>query len=102
MNSLIDRQAAIEIIQNMYPGMPRVSWLRKDWQERYDPYIRVEKAIRNLPSAQPERHFCRECKWVKYHGRVDKYGNVESYWRCCNWDGETDEEGFCHEWEGTQ
>lgn len=55
MNSLIDRQAAIEIIQNMYPGMPRVPWLRKDWQERYDPYIRVEKAIRELPSAQPEQ-----------------------------------------------
>lgn len=50
MDDLIRRQDAIEIIQNMYPGMPRVPWLRKDWQERYDPYIRTEKAIRELPN----------------------------------------------------
>ena len=55
MNDSISRQAAIGIIQGLYPGMPRVPWLRKDWQERYEPYINAEKAIRTLPSAQPER-----------------------------------------------
>ena len=52
MSDLIDRQAAIEIIQSMYPGMPRVPWMRKDWQKRYEPYIRTENAIRELPSVQ--------------------------------------------------
>lgn len=50
----ISRQAAIEIIQSMYPGMPGVPWMRKDWQERYEPYIRTENAIRKLPSVQQE------------------------------------------------
>ena len=59
---LIERQAAIEIIQSMYPGMPRVPWMRKDWQKRYEPYIRTENAIRKLPSAQPEHN---TGKWVR-------------------------------------
>lgn len=61
MSDLIERQAAIEIIQNMYPGMPRVPWLRKEWQERYEPYIRVEKEIRKLPAALPEIIRCKDC-----------------------------------------
>lgn len=59
----------------------------------------AEQRLEDLPSAQPEQHLCRDCKWVKYYGNVDKNGNVESYWRCMNWDGGTDEEGYCHEWE---
>ena len=55
MSDLIDRQMAIEIIQSMYPGMPRATWRLKDWQKRYEPYIRTENAIRELPSAQPKR-----------------------------------------------
>ena len=51
MKDYICRQAAIGIIQSLYPGMPRVPWLRKDWQKRYEPYIRTENAIRELPSA---------------------------------------------------
>lgn len=91
MTDLIDRQAAIkaiEALQDCYNG----------FSDTYDKAC-IIGVLEELPSAQ---HFCRECKWVKYQGSVDKYGNVESYWRCCNWDGETDEEGFCHEWEGTQ
>ena len=57
----IYRQAAIEIIQSMYSGMPRVPWMRKDWQKRYEPYIRTENAIRKLPSAQPER---KTGRWI--------------------------------------
>ena len=55
--------------------------------------------IRNLPSAEPELHYCRECKWSRCHINVDKYGNSETYWWCLNWDGGTDEEGYCYEWE---
>ena len=66
MSDLIDRQAAIGIIQSLYPGIPRVPWLRKDWQERYKPYLNAEKAIRTLPSAQPEIIRCRDCKYGKY------------------------------------
>ena len=54
MSDLINRQMALEIIQSLYPGMPRVPWLRKNWQKRYEPYINTEKAIRALSSAQPE------------------------------------------------
>lgn len=55
--------------------------------------------INALPSAQPERHYCRECKWVRCHVNLDKYGRSETYWHCTNWFGGTNEEGFCHEWE---
>ena len=66
MSDMINRNDALEIIQSMYPGIPRVPWLRKDWQERYEPYIRAEKAIRGLPSAQPD---CIECL-----RKIDDYG----------------------------
>jgi len=55
--------------------------------------------MKELPSAQPEQHYCKECKWSRCHINVDKYGKSETYWHCLNWDGGTDEEGFCHEWE---
>lgn len=58
----------------------------------------VDIAIKAL-SAQQELHYCRECKWSKCYINVDKYGNGETYWRCLNWDGETNEEGYCHEWD---
>lgn len=54
MSDLISRQYAIEIIQSMYPGMPGVPWMRKEWKKRYEPYIRTENAIRELPSAEPD------------------------------------------------
>lgn len=58
-NDLIRRQDAIYIIQRLYPGIPRVKLLQKKWQKRYEPYIRVENAIRELPSAQ------KEGEWIK-------------------------------------
>lgn len=66
MSDLIDRQAAIEIMQSLYPGMPRVPWLRKDWQKRYEPYINAEKAIRALPSAQPTIEPERTGRWIEF------------------------------------
>lgn len=57
------------------------------------------QTILALPSAQQEPHYCRECKFSRCHVNVDKHGKSETYWRCVNWDGETDEEGYCHEWK---
>lgn len=73
MQDLISRQAAIEIIQSMYPSMPRVPWMRKNWQKQYEPYIRTENAIRELSSAQPEH---KKGKWIKMSD-VDGI-----YWAC--------------------
>ena len=61
MDDLISRQATIEIIRSMYPGMPRVSWMLKKWQKQYEPYIRLEEEIKELPSAQPEIIHCKDC-----------------------------------------
>ena len=52
-----------------------------------------------ISSVEPELHRCRECKWSQCHIDLDKYGRSKLYWYCFNWEGETDEEGFCHEWE---
>lgn len=51
----------------------------------------IAEELAKLPSAHG---LCRECRWAGYYGIVDKY------WHCYNWGGETDEEGFCHKWEG--
>ena len=84
----ISRQAAIEIIQSMYPGMPRVPWMRKDWQERYEPYIRTENAIRELPSAQPEIILCKDCKYWEQECICEGYcSEIEK--------GGFDEDHFC-------
>lgn len=65
MSDLISRQEALIAIMDLYPGMPRVPWLRKRWARRYEPYIDAEKAIRRLPSAEPE-HNCEGCRFTFY------------------------------------
>ena len=65
MNSAISRQAALEIIQSMYPGVPRVPWLRKKWKQQYEPYIRMENEIRQLPSVQSEPIKINLNDWIK-------------------------------------
>lgn len=87
MSDLIERQAAIEALR-------RAEALTKAFG-----YHNVIDTVRELPSAQPEPHYCRECKWSRCHINIDKYGETETYWHCLNWDGGTDEEGFCYEWE---
>ena len=34
---------------------------RKQWEKKYKPYIEAEKALEQLPSAQPEIIHCRDC-----------------------------------------
>lgn len=63
-------------------------------------FVPLVHAIQMLPriEAEPVR-YCRECKWSWCQIFVDKYGKNKTYWKCLNWDGETDEEGYCHKWE---
>lgn len=76
----------------------------RDWLLKWDGYIdmdiiaRMQYRVIDIPSAQPEHNYCRECKWSRCHINADKYGNTETYWRCIYWCGETDEEGFCYNW----
>ena len=81
----IYRQDAIDAIISEPPDAHYPSW-----------YADI---LWKMPSAEPERHYCRECKWSQCYINLDKYGRSETYWHCLNWDGGTDEEGFCHEWE---
>lgn len=83
MADLIDRQAVLKIC-------------RRYWHPTFNP---IMEEVEKLPPAQTEPHYCRECKWSRCHVNVDKHGKSETYWRCLNWDGGTDEEGYCHEWE---
>lgn len=94
MDDLINRQAAIDAIfsEPLYE-----SGMKKRDADAVVPAI-YEK-IKLLPSAQQEPNYCRECKWSRCHIYAGKHGESETYWRCLNWDGETDEEGYCHEWE---
>lgn len=62
MDSLISRQAAIELIHSLYPSAPIMPMNRKRWKKKYKPYIEAEKALEMLPSAQPEIIRCKDCK----------------------------------------
>lgn len=95
-DDLIRRQAAIEVIDAVFPVDP----MKSEYAQGIACGAALAKTyIEQLPSAQTEPHYCRECKFSRCHINVDKHGNSETYWRCLNWDGETDEEGYCHEWE---
>lgn len=55
MSDLINRQDVIGLIRSMYPSSPIFPLSRKKWAEKYEPFIRVEREISNLPSALPEQ-----------------------------------------------
>ncbi len=125
MDDVISRQAALNIrfsdainedgvlyvpLRDFTDGLKALSPARPDLDEwctdcsEYDQERhccpRWNRVIRQtLKDVHPKLHYCRECKWSKCHINVDKYGKSETYWRCINWDGETDEEGYCHEWK---
>lgn len=68
MDDLISREYVIGLIRSMYPSSPILPSNRRKWEEKYEPFIRVEREISNLPSAQPER---KKGKWV--------YEKINSY-----------------------
>ena len=65
-DDLISRRVAIELIHSLYPSAPIMRINRKRWEEKYKPYIETEKALEQLPSAQPEIIRCRDCKHYYY------------------------------------
>lgn len=89
MDDTISRRDAIDAISSMFAPTPT----QRDMVEN------CMEIIDNLPPAQSELHYCRECEWSRCHINVDKYGKSETYWWCINWVAETDEEGYCHEWK---
>ena len=101
----INRQAAINEMINAKSYGDSTSTLgpgeyRDGWNDGRNFLLdELLQVVFELPSVEPERHYCRECKWSWCHINVGKHGETETYWHCLNWDGETDEEGFCHEWE---
>lgn len=92
MSDLIERQAAIDALSDG-------ALVNYQAAGHNNGLVKAIDVIKGLPSAQPEPHYCRECKWSMCHINVDKYGSIKTYWHCLYWAGETDEEGFCHEWE---
>ena len=64
--------------------------------ECWNVYSELHDMISMLSSAQPEIIRCKDCKWSVEHYDTD--GNAP-YWICNNWDGGTDEDGFCYEAE---
>ena len=89
MDDFIRRQDAIELCD----------WYEHEFSECEYAIRPIADDIKKLPSAETKYIFCRECKWARYHGIVDKQGNVESFWWCINWDGGTNEKGYCYKWE---
>lgn len=59
MDDLINRQAAIEFIHTLYPSAPIMRINRKRWEKKYKPYIEVEKALEQLPSAQLRKSYTK-------------------------------------------
>ena len=76
MSDLIERQAAIELIHGLYPSAPILRRNRERWEERYKPYIEAEKALEQLPSAEPEIVRCGQCKYAEV---ADAQDNQDGY-----------------------
>ena len=95
MDDLISRRSAIKAICEDSTWLESQGctdiWMAERKQRDVD-------ILSDLPSVQSEPNYCRECKWSRNHIYMAN-GKSETYWRCLNWDGETDEEGYCHEWE---
>lgn len=77
MSDMIDRWAAIGLIHSLYPSAPIMRINRKRWKEKYKPYIEIEKALKQLPSAQPDIIRCKDCKWSDWYYSDD--GNIYYY-----------------------
>lgn len=74
MSDLIDRQAALDAIRNLYPDMPKIKFMDNvsNWQKKNEKYIECENAIFALPSAQDVIR-CKNCKW---YDPTHPYGTV--------------------------
>lgn len=60
-------------------------------------YRAIDQVIKEQPSADVvDVVRCKNCKWYVAHYDTD--GDVP-YWKCNNWDAQTDADGFCYEAE---
>lgn len=85
MSDLIDRQAAIDMLQRL---------AYDDWNQGVstswaDAFEECAEIIRDLPSAQPEIVRCKDCKHNKLPSSCANVGCEIFY-------GMTDRNGFCH------
>lgn len=80
MQDLINRQAAIDTLADMYCKSDEDGYV---WIIRSDAWARIDA----LPSAQPEIIHCEECKYRK--------DNFMGDWCTC-WCGWTSLDGHCH------
>lgn len=85
-DDIISRKAAIKTATNAY--VVSGDGTKEEYRD-----LMVD-CLKELPSAQPEIIRCKDCKWCE-----ERYDSIDRtpYWRCQNWDGETDADGFCHE-----
>lgn len=51
MADFIEREAALEAIQNLYPGIPFTKRLMQKWHEENRNFMQCEIAIERLPAA---------------------------------------------------
>jgi hypothetical protein len=58
MDEYIGREAALEAIRNLYPGIPFTKRLMQKWHEENRNFMQCETAIEKLPAADvvPVRH----------------------------------------------
>ena len=98
MIDLIERQAAIELIHSLYPSAPIMRRNRERWKEKYTPYIEVEKALEQLPLAEPKIVRCKDCKFYSLMNKETKTGicnltmhqNFGDDWFCAGAERRTD------------
>ena len=90
MNDLISRQKAIDAVRKLYIQSPKIN---NDFV--YNMAIdQAHDTLVNLPSAQSEIIYCRECEY----GAQDD----EGWWYCIDYGcqvGDKDGSGFCAEGE---
>ena len=76
MNDLIKRMDALVAIRNLYPAKPKIDFMDtiSNWRQKNRQYMECERAIEELPSAEPEQ---KKGEWI--HGRElsrEMIGNV--------------------------
>lgn len=83
-DDLISRQDAIDALKN-----EQSHYAHEDGVEIFYEYNHAIKALKNLPSAQPEIIRCKDCK---FNSNTPECGNA----LCDKFYGMTDQMGYCH------
>ena len=93
MQDLIRRQAAIDVIDAVFPVDP----MKSEYAQGIACGAALAKTyVEQLPSAQPEIVRCVECKWFQCNMRPDGYlpQGVDEF-ECRHWCGSCDPTDFC-------